>query len=75
MPSSAGAGRSLNSLIKNYVEQTRTSLSNDLKVSDHVYASNYQELSLSEYITACSQHCKNAHRLPCTECTSMLTVA
>ena len=61
-------------IIKIYVEQTHRSLSNYLKVSDSVCTSIYQGLSLSEYISARTQHCQITHPLPCDECTSTLSV-
>ena len=84
MPSSAGAGRSLNSLMETYIEQTHKPLSNYIKTSDSVYISICQirshisicqGLSLSKYISTRTEHCKIAHPLPCNEYTSMLSVA
>ena len=46
MPSGAGTGRSLTSLIQIYVEQLHRSLSNNLKVSDNIYTSIFQGLTL-----------------------------
>ena len=54
---------------------THRSLSEYLKVSDNVYISIFQGLSLSEYITAHTHYCQITHSLPCNECTSILSVA
>ena len=40
-----------------------------------MYTSIFQGLSLSEYIRARTEHCRNTHNSPCHECTSLLLIA
>ena len=45
------------------------------KLSDKVYVSGNNHLSLQEYITVCKQYCSHNHHHPCSECTGMSRVA
>ena len=63
-------------LVLVYLEQQKKQLYDPASsISDTVHVSLISELTLSEYITAQSNHCFSARVQPCTKCSRMLQVA
>ena len=70
-------GGRINELINLYTQQSKKQLCDNSvqKVSDTVYVSLVEHLSLSDYIIARRAFCDLMHTAPCTTCEQMLMVA
>ena len=51
-----------------YSLQSKGSLSNYVKITDNIYSSIFNGLSLSDYINARQSFCNSHHKLPCANC-------
>ena len=58
-----------------YREQCNNRLSDCIKVSESIYVSKCDSLTLSEYVEARKEFCKDVHKYGTCDCTSMLHVA
>ena len=76
-PQTISLGRPKAELVQVYLEQQKQRLCNPCKqqLCDTVHVSLLSGLTLTEYITARSEHCSNAHAQPCIGCSTMLQVA
>ena len=72
---SDATGRPLNELVNTYIHCRGQGLSEYDTVSEGIYVSKVQGLTLVEYCTARKYHCKQNHDQPCTNCMSMIQAA
>ena len=57
-----------------YQHEIKQSHTEHCRTSDNVYTSVVKELSLPEYLAACSHYCHSKHRQPCSKCQALLEV-
>ena len=68
-------GRPVTELVYIYSTESSKLLCDPQRICDSVYVSMFNQLSLSEYVLARTEHCKSKHKQACTRCTRMLQVA
>lgn len=58
-----------------FEREKKKNLSLHEKLTENIYVSRMEGLSLVDYVRVCSFICKNRHRQPCTECDGKVKVA
>ncbi len=70
------SGMRRHTLLRIYLNETRKSLT-PIKLTEHIYTTNFRSLSLQEYAYARSLFCKSKHsnKPICTECPAIISIA
>lgn len=74
-PCSPSAGRPLTELLDIYQQYLRQPLSDSINIADGIWVSRISDLSLVEFIEACSKNCSIYHTKKCIKCNDLVKAA